>query len=632
MVYHVPAGTHPDFPAIEVLGTILADSPSGRLYKALVDNKKASSVGDFEFQLAEPGVLILMAQVRKENSLDEARRIMSETIRNIVKEPPSAEEVERARTKLLKQIDLAMNDSGRIGVQLSEWAAMGDWRFFFLYRDRIQKVTPEDVKRVAASYLKDSNRTVALFLPTDKPDRAEIPGSPDVAAALKDYKGRGAIEAGEAFDPTPANIDARTTHATLPGGMKLALLSKKTRGNNVSAVIDLHFGDAKSLMGRAPAAEMAGRMLMRGTSKHSRQQIQDELDKLKAHLRVSGSATGASAAIETTRPNLPAVLKLAAEILREPAFPDTEFEQGRQAALTRIESSKSEPEFQAFHELQRHLIRYPNDDVRAVKTPDESIADYKQVTLAEARRFYQDFYGASNSEMAVVGDFDPAEIRQLAGELFGAWKSPRPYERVTTAYEKIEPVNRTIESPDKANAMFAVGARLKLDDEDPDYPALVLANYMLGGNPSSRLLNRWRHKEGWSYGGHSMVDAGTKSDGGMFTAYAILNPQNVRKLEGAFHEELQKVIQEGFSAAEVSDGRKAWMQERIVGRSNDAALAQRLAINEYFGRTMAWSTGLEKKVAALTPQQLQDVVARRLDPKMMTIVKAGDFKKAGITN
>jgi zinc protease len=203
---------------------------------------------------------------------------------------------------------------------------------------------------------------------------------------------------------------------------------------------------------------------------------------------------------------------------------------------------------------------------------------------------------------------------------------------VTTAYEKIEPVNRTIESPDKANAMFAVGARLKLDDEDPDYPALVLANYMLGGNPSSRLLNRWRHKEGWSYGGHSMVDAGTKSDGGMFTAYAILNPQNVRKLEGAFHEELQKVIQEGFSAAEVSDGRKAWMQERIVGRSNDAALAQRLAINEYFGRTMAWSTGLEKKVAALTPQQLQDVVARRLDPKMMTIVKAGDFKKAGITN
>lgn len=632
MLYHTPAGTHPDFPAIEVLGAILADSPSGRLYKALVDNKKASSVGDFEFQFAEPGVIILTAQVRKENSLDEARKIMADTIHNIVKEPPSAEEVQRAQTKLLKNIELAMNDSGRIGVELSEWAAMGDWRFFFLYRDRIAKVTPADVKRVAAAYLKDSNRTVALFIPTDKPDRAEIPPPPDVAAALKDYKGGAAIEAGEVFDPSPANIDARTTRTVLPAGMKVALLAKKTRGNNVSAVISLHFGDAKSLLGRATAAEMASRMLMRGTAKHSRQQIQDELDKLKARLRVSGSATGATASIETTRPNLPAVLKLAAEILREPTFPDTEFEQVRQATLIRIESSKSEPQFQAFHELRRHLLRYPKDDVRAVKSPDEEIADYKKVTLAEARKFYQDFYGASNSEMAVVGDFDAAEIKKLAGELFGAWKSPRPFERVTTSYEKIDPVNRTIESPDKANAMWAVGEQLNLDDEDPDFPALVLANYMLGGNPSSRLLNRWRHKEGWSYGGHSMIDAGTKSNGGMFTAYAILNPQNVQKLENAFHEEMQKIIKEGFTDAEVADAKKALLQERIINRSDDDALAVRLANNEHYGRSLAFSAAFDKKLEALTAQQLQSVFARRLDPKAMTIVKAGDFKKAGITN
>ena len=174
--------------------------------------------------------------MRKENSLDEARKLMIDTIQSTVKEPPSAEEVERARTKMLKQIDLALNDSGRIGVELSEWAAMGDWRMFFLYRDRIEKVTPEDVKRVAAAYLKESNRTVALFIPIDKPDRAEIPAPPDVQAALKDYKGRPPVAAGEAFDPSPANIDARTTRATLPAGMKLALLPKKTRGNDVSAV------------------------------------------------------------------------------------------------------------------------------------------------------------------------------------------------------------------------------------------------------------------------------------------------------------------------------------------------------------------------------------------------------------
>jgi zinc protease len=626
VLYHVPAGTHPDFAALEVLGAILGDSPSGRLYKALVDNKKASSVNDYEFQLAEPGVIVFSAQVRKENSLDEARKLMVDTIQSTVKEPPSAEEVERARTKMLKQIDLALNDSGRIGVELSEWAAMGDWRMFFLYRDRIQKVTPEDVKRVAAAYLKEANRTVALFLPIEKPDRAEIPAPPDVQAALKDYKGRPPVAAGEAFDPAPANIDARTTRATLPAGMKLAMLSKKTRGNDVSAVISLHFGDAQSLLGRTAIGSLTGQMLMRGTRQHSRQQIQDEFDKLQAHVSVSGSATGANASVETTRPNLPAVLKLVAEILRQPAFPDSEFEQVRQARLTGIESSRSEPQFQAMNELRRHLIRYPKEDVRAVRTPDEEIAGFKQVTLAEARKFYEDFYGASNAEMAVVGDFDAAAIQKLAADLFGTWKSPRPYERVTTGYEKIEPANRTIKSPDKANAMFAAGERLNLNDEDPDYPALVLANFMIGGNNSSRLMDRWRHKEGWSYGGHSLLDAGTKANSGMFMAYAILNPQNMAKVENAFQEEMDKVLKAGFTAAEVAESKKAWLQERILGRSRDQSLAQKLANNEYFERTMAWDAGFEKKVEMATPEQILEAVRQRLDPKLMTIVKAGDFK------
>jgi zinc protease len=390
--------------------------------------------------------------------------------------------------------------------------------------------------------------------------------------------------------------------------------------------VSLHFGDAKSLMGRAAAASLAGDMLMRGTRRRSRQQIEDELDKLKAHVSVSGSATGANARIETTRPNFPAVLKLVAEILREPSFPDTEFAQVLEAQLTGIEGVRSEPQYQAMNELRRHLIRYPKEDVRAIKTPDEELADFKQVTLADARKFYQEFYGASKAEMAVVGDFDAAGIQKLAGELFGDWKSPRPYERVTTAYQKVESANRTVQSPDKANAMFTAGERLDLNDEDPDFPALAIGNFIIGGNPASRLMNRWRHKEGWSYGGNSFLNAGTKSNDGMFMAYAILNPQNVAKVENAFREEMEKVMKDGFTAAEVAESKKAWLQERILGRSRDSSLAQKLASNEFFGRTMAWDAAFEKKLEAATPEQIQDAVRRRLDLKSISIVKAGDFK------
>jgi len=127
--------------------------------------------------------------------------------------------------------------------------------------------------------LRPVNRTVGLFIPTDKPERAEIPPPPDVAALVKDYKGSAVVAEGEAFDPSPANIEARTARSDCQEDYNLALLSKKTRGNTVVASLTIRFGDEKSLMNRGTAGELAGSMLMRGTAKHTRQQIQDEFDK-----------------------------------------------------------------------------------------------------------------------------------------------------------------------------------------------------------------------------------------------------------------------------------------------------------------------------------------------------------------
>src|SRR5207244_1900494 len=157
----------------------------------------------------------------------------------------------------------------------------------------------------ATNYLKTSNRTLGLFIPTPKPDRAEVPATPDIAAALKDYKGDAVLAAGEAFDPSPGNIESRTSR-TSAGGLKIAFLPKKTRGNIAVVSMTLRFGDEKSLMNRATAASLAGAMLTRGTAKHTRQQIKDEFDKLKAQASVTGGAASANVFIETTRENLPA--------------------------------------------------------------------------------------------------------------------------------------------------------------------------------------------------------------------------------------------------------------------------------------------------------------------------------------
>ena len=169
VVYHVPAGSHPDFAAVDVVTEILGSSPSGRLHKALVETKKAAASGTFAFQLREPGVLIGFANVRKEMSLDTASSILVRTVEGAASSAPTAEEVDRAKVTLLKNLDLTLNSSERVGLELSEWAAGGDWRLLYLHRDRLRKVTVADVKRVAGAYLKQSNRTLALFIPTEKP-------------------------------------------------------------------------------------------------------------------------------------------------------------------------------------------------------------------------------------------------------------------------------------------------------------------------------------------------------------------------------------------------------------------------------------------------------------------------------
>ncbi len=627
--YHVPAGSSPGFAAVDVLSEVLGASPAGRLYKALVDTRKASDVGSDAFQFHDPGMLLAFAQVRKEDSLDSARVALEQALADVVKTPPTAEEVERGKATILKNIDLTLNSSMRVGLEISEWAAMGDWRLMFLFRDRVKAVTPADVQRVAAAYLKPSNLTLGEFVPTEKPDRAEIPAAGDVAAMVKDYKGDAQVAQGEAFDPSPANIDSRTTRRTLADGFQVALLPKKTRGETVNAEILLRLGSEQALMNMGATPDMAADMLMRGTKEHTRQQLKDELDRLKARVSVSGGATSASVRIETTRPNLPAVLRLVGEVLREPAFDSTELETLRTEDLAQVEQQRSEPQVLAFTEYQRKVSPWPKGHPRYVQTPDEAAASYKAATLAQVKDFYHRFYGAASGAMAVVGDFDAAQVGALADSMFGGWKAPEAYQHIAEAYHANPAVDESLETPDKANAMFVAGATLDLKDTSPDYPALLLGNYMLGGGfLNSRLATRIRQKEGLSYGVGSVIQAGPLDPVGQFITYAIYAPQNADRLEAAFKEEMQRALADGFTPDEVQKAREGYLQSARVGRAQDAGLAAQLATELLYGRTMEFTAAQEKAIAALTPAQIVAVLRKYIDLSRLTIVKAGDFKGA----
>jgi len=631
MAYHIPAVTHPDSAPFDVLSFVIGDSPSGRLYKALVETKKATDVAAEEMELHDPGIFLLDADLLKDGSIDDVEQTMKKVIDDVTTKPPTAEEVDRAKARMLKEVELALTNSATVGLTLSESIASGDWRLLFLGRDQLEKVEPADVLRVAKAYLRPSNRTIGRFIPEASPDRVEVPKSIPITELLKDYTGKAAVAEGEVFDPSPANIESRVTRLTLPSGIKLVLLPKKTRGNTVVATLNLHFGTLDSLRGRSTAGQMAGRLLMRGTTQHNREQLQDEFDKLKARVSVSGSASGAAASITTVRAGLIGSLRLAAEILKTPTFPESELEEIRQQAIAGLEASRSEPDTIAGVSRGRHVNPYPVDDPRAVLTVDESLAETRKVTLNEVKKFYTDFYGGSNMELAVVGDFDPAEVQRVTTELFGTWKSPRPYAVIKRDWQKLAVVNDTFEAPDKANAYFSGVTTLAMDQQDPDYPLLFLGNLIFGGDAKSRVWKRIRENEGLSYGINTGFSAGAQEKFAQFAVGGIAAPENIPKVEAAFKEELARLLKDGFTAEEVNVTKSAYLQDVQVSRSQDGSLASLLARQAELGRTMQREIDVEKKISDATPEQLNTVFRNWIDPATISYFKAGDFKKAGVT-
>jgi len=257
-------------------------------------------------------------------------------------------------------------------------------------------------------------------------------------------------------------------------------------------------------------------------------------------------------------------------------------------------------------------------------------AGLQKVTIEDVRQFHDRFYGANFGVLAAVGPADPAAVSQAAAELLGNWNTSNPYKPLVPPFRKAGPINRKIETPDKANAQFEAGLRFQLAETDPDYPAMLLAGYLFGGPITSRVSDRIRNREGLSYGANARISVPARGDCAALTGTVSLNPANGPKVEASFVDELRKTLAAGFTETEVAEGKKAYLDARAVSRAQDAALTSARASREEEGRTLLWDQQVEQQIRALTAAQVNAAFRRHIDPEALSIVKAGDFQAAGV--
>ena len=628
VTYHTPSIASPDMPAFSVIANALGDTPTGRLHKRLVETGKATQAFAWASRHTDPGQFNAGVVLKKDDDLAAAQKIFLDTIEGLKAEPITADELKRAQLQIDKSFDQLLASPQGLCLALSDFIAGGDWRLLFLQRDRVDALTLEQVNAVASTWIKPSNRTLGRFVPTDAPDRAPLATRTDPEGQLKDFKPRATVAAGEAFDSTPAGLDKRSQVFTLPNGMKLALLPKKSKGNTVDMRFDLHFGSLDTLRGQRGAAAATGIIIGTGTETKTRAQLSDAFSALKTDWELNGGTSWGHASLTTRRDTLIPALELLAEAMRKPSFSPDEYEQGKRQTVQGLEQASEDPGSVAGTALARATQHYAADDPRYTPAFAESIAETQATKLEDAIAFYRTYWGADHADMAIVGDFDPVQVKAAVTRLFGDWKSSVPFVRATNVVPDAAGLRVATPLKDKANATLVASLPLAMRDTDADYPALTLAAHVLGGGEfGSRLNARIRQKDGYSYGVGAGMDVSAFEPFGSLQFFAIYAPQNRAHVESDFDEELARFVKDGITPAELVEAKQAILAERATARTNDATVASSWLFKLDQGRTFAWSAEQDAKLSALTVDQVNAAIRKWIAPAKVNWSVAGTFDK-----
>jgi zinc protease len=569
--YHAPAALNPDSIALTVLATALGDAPSGRLHKALVESKLAQAAFAGSNAEREAGSIVFGTVFGPDDEAAPRQKLLLDIVENLDKYPIRQDEFERAKAKINKNIELGFAHAATVANGVINMEVMGDWRAAFVGRDRMKSVTLEDVNRVARTYLLASNRTLGHLIPTQTPVRAPQIAMPDVAAYLQGFAlSENGMES-TAFDFSTPSLHQKVVFAAAPDGIKTALLPKPVRGDLVQVHIAFKFGNQQSLMNQGAAAMMANAMLLRGTPKMTRQQIQDELVRLGAALNMNFGDEGGGVSLTAKKENFKPALELALHLLKESNFPAVEFEEVRSAWVKNIEGQMKDKSARANNAWSRYGNRYLRGDPRYNPTLEESLQDVKTVTRDQAYAFYQRFYGAQNAQVSLLGPVDVHEYQQILSAALEGWKALEPWRRVERPMIDVAPTRLVFDTPDKTNVSLRAsqGVPVCARGMDSDYFALELATRIFGGGPGSRLWVRLREAGGLSYSAGAGFGASPYERSGSISMSAEVAPQNLSIADKALQEELARTVGEGFTATEVETFKRQTLADRLRSRSGD---------------------------------------------------------------
>ena len=361
----------------------------------------------------------------------------------------------------------------------------------------------------------------------------------------------------------------------------------------------------------------------------TKEQIQDRLDQLKSSINTRIFGQNLIISINTYKNNFPEVMTILKDMLTNSTFPQNEITKSISEETTYLEGQLKDPQAIAGNELQRISAPYPKESVFYTPSMQEEIDNSKKITRDQIVDFYQNILGANNGFGTVLGNVDAKTAVSSLENTFGKWNAKSKYTEVKPTYFETKKLDKNFITPDKENAMALGTESFKMDQKSADYPALVLANEILGsgGFLSARLPMRLREKEGISYGVGSFLDIPVSNEVASWGYYALLNPTKRDAVEKAVKEEVSKALKDGFTEDELVTNKKSYanIQKTMLGLDN--TLINLVNRKLQYGVSLDEYDALQTKIQGLKLEDVNAALRKYLSLDRLTSVYAGDFNK-----
>jgi zinc protease len=624
--YIRPGALHPDFMPLEVLSAILAEGVNSRLYRALVEKGLATNVNANNFTLRDPYPLLVDAALAQGKTHTEVEQALKAAVADVVANGVTDEEVKRAQQQIEVTVIRSRDGTYNFASNLGESVASTSWKWFLTYIDNIKAVTAADVKRVAAAHLTPEHATVGWFVPrTSGAAAAPAAGPPASPPAVTAASTPPPTRRAEARPPS-SSFAKRTTRKVLKNGLIVDVI--ENHSVPTVAIRGLAFaGDVTAPAGKPSIPALTAKMLQRGTKSRTKEQIGALLDDVGATRAYGATLTDAFINANGMSRDLPLLLEILADELKNPAFSAEELAKAKKE----LENDYLRANDNTFQRGMERLAQLVYRDTHPYYAPGNAklVASVTAATADDLRAFHRARYSGSGIILAIVGDVDAAKTIALVEKLFGDLpKGERPsFATVARTEPGAQPVREPVTMRGKANMNFIMGAASGLRRNDPDYEAALIGNAALGQNSlSSRIGRRVRDTEGLSYNLSSRYGNTDLLDGVWYVNVNVA-PQNLAKAMKSTQEEIAKFAREGVTEDEVEAQKSFFAGNYQVGLGSNAGIASALVTAEKYGFGPKYLDEFPARIRAVTREQVNAATKKHFHPDKLHTIVAGDLDK-----